>query len=336
MSTSEPHRLDSARIRITPSFLGDSALAEFRSKQTDISPADSPAVILEVDSRPLVFMRFFEETGATLAILDCWFVAEVPREEFRLRIGQLLQGAIDEARGRRCRLVRVLNSADPRLLNQRSSPWPVQELGFTHRATVSKWRPVESHVARCRLNVTPFSPGGEKVADRPDEGAFRGTKSKPHFDLRDLRYCSDDAPTRTRIIQLLNQIRRDSNDLIRLPKPDAEELVRHWEQKQSRLLIASQNHQDAGLIAWSTNQSHGLAEVTIDYLGVAADFRRNGIARQLILRALTEIEAHNEGQILDVSVMIDNNNSSAVKLYHHTGFRRTPIAFDVWLLELLT
>jgi ribosomal protein S18 acetylase RimI-like enzyme len=133
---------------------------------------------------------------------------------------------------------------------------------------------------------------------------------------------------------MVNRISQDSNDLIRLPKPNGGELAESWRRKRSHTVIATADGQDAGVVAWSTTGMPGVAEVTIEYLGIAPDCRRRGIARHLILHALSHIQSMSRDQILDVSVMIDNSNSAAVQLYHRCGFRRTPVSFDVWLLEV--
>lgn len=317
MSASEPLEpdADSANVRISDSSLTDPALAAYWSKRGNADLRDTPAAILERDSEPVAILRFFEDTGSTLALLDAQFVADLPREQMKLSVRQLLHGAIWEARQRRCRRVRVLEPSSAAVYPGPLWSWPLSDVGFVPCATVSKWKPVSSEVEL-----------GKSMGDAAEH-------SHPGVEC-ELHHLDNDVAASERIKQLVAQISGDSNDLIRLPKPNPDELMRVWRKKRASVLIARSSDQDVGIVAWSTVQSEGLAEVSIDYLGVSPTGRRRGIAQRLIFQALAQIESSNHGRILDVSVMIDDKNSAAVKCYHRGGFRRTPVSFHVWLLEL--
>lgn len=317
MTASEPleQDADSANVRISDSCLNDPALSAYWSKRHNADLRDTPAAILERDSEPVAILRFFEDTGSTLALLDAQFVADVPRDHMMFCVRQLLYGTIRDARQRRCQRVRVLEPSSAAVYPGPLWSWPLSDTGFSQCATVSKWKPVGSEVDL------------SKSLGDTAEHSHSGVECELH-QLGNHAYESD------RIRQLVGQISGDSNDLIRLPKPNPDELMRVWRQKKVNVFIARSGDQDVGIVAWSTVQSEGLAEVSIDYLGVSPNGRRRGIARKLIFQALAQIESSNHGRIVDVSVMIDDKNSAAVKCYHRCGFRRTPLSFHVWLLEL--
>ena len=154
----------------------------------------------------------------------------------------------------------------------------------------------------------------------------------PDLAIRSALYESE----RPALIRIATRTLIDSLDLPEsFPLHRPEDLLAEWVGEESPeetvILVAQTEDEMVGLLvaALSTTPQDEKPGCQINYLGVAADHRRQGWGSRLLMQLLRL--AH-EAQVERVSVFTDQRNIPAIQMYEKAGFRaddlRMPMVFQ--------
>ncbi|MGP0586194.1 GNAT family N-acetyltransferase [Paenibacillus timonensis] len=122
-----------------------------------------------------------------------------------------------------------------------------------------------------------------------------------------------------------------------LNAPHLKKYHEDWGRKGDRALVALKENQLAGA-AWyrlfdETNPGYGYVDSETPELGIAihSDFRGIGIGRSLMNEIIKQ--AASDGY-RSLSLSVDPENTSAVKLYQHLGFTYYGISGTSWTMTI--
>jgi len=138
---------------------------------------------------------------------------------------------------------------------------------------------------------------------------------------------NQDRPLQTQVAELIRQIVSVSSDLTALPSPTASNLMQDWSDCGATMLLASvaksphlKTLTAVCVLANSTNLlvADSTPVPNLLYLGVHPEFRRQGLATQLLLHSATVLSDHPRRPLC---AAVDLNNTAAIALYQSVGFR---------------
>lgn len=87
--------------------------------------------------------------------------------------------------------------------------------------------------------------------------------------------------------------------------------------EQHQVFIATRDDQLTGYVYIEADPRHG--EGSIEYIAVSDQCRRQGIGKKLLTFALGQLFAYEE--IEEISLSVDNENETAIRLYQAAGFK---------------
>ncbi|MCA9084520.1 MAG: GNAT family N-acetyltransferase [Planctomycetaceae bacterium] len=177
--------------------------------------------------------------------------------------------------------------------------------------------------------VTPevrraIDPGGQNPAE--------GILPTDETSAEPLSHAAISSPIAVEIRQvetLLNDCLQHATDLPRVPLPKVPHLIRSWGLTDSTVTIylAFRSDQPAGILVANfesaPNRSAAPGSAVLEYLGVAQECRRQGIAQSLLSAVRQErrpwVGGHRSG--FTVSAFVGSDNAPAIGFYQRCGFQ---------------
>ncbi|WP_083757474.1 GNAT family N-acetyltransferase [Halalkalibacterium halodurans] len=99
---------------------------------------------------------------------------------------------------------------------------------------------------------------------------------------------------------------------------DAEEILKKINEPTNKLLIIEKEQIVIGYAYVEVEPEHG--EGQIEYIGIAPDYRRQGLATQLLTNALHVLFSY--PTVEDITLCVSKQNTKAIRLYQAAGFKK--------------
>lgn len=311
---------DDMSVRVTRDLCAEIARLTGSNEPRRTAPESAfPGIVLSSGDSPCAAIGFAVEPGAVLAITVPVFLGDAAPEIRVSGMRRLLQEVHSEAARRSCRMIRFVQS----LQTSGEADWLnrlMEDAGYAVRARIAQWE---------KTTATPADVETERVKTLLEDA-----------EVSFVSFTSDllraDTTSQHLVRNLLRRILSDSHDLINLPSPDADELLRDWIEKNAAVFVGNRLVQPVALCVCIPEGSFTgsiLSAWQIHYIGVIPTERGKGIASRLIDQLPSQLSAVSAISTLQgemrFTVFSDTANQPATRLYHRCGFQSRG-QFDVW------
>jgi len=281
-----------------------------------------PGILLSCSGQLCAAMGFDVEPGRTLAVTAPVFFQQATPTVLSEWMRQLLHKVLTEVARRDCRSVRFLHSRKMTASIDLLLPL-LTEAGFSVRTRITAWTKNFPDGADCEWSVP------------------RGDLSSRAMTWSTLSWETliTSASHRAMILDHLRDILSVTQDLVRLPSPDSEELLDDWIRQQAVIVLGHRGQQCIALCVcvWEIpSNDPQKATLQIQYVGVIPKHRRTGAASAMMRFLPQLVPVTNEpdtARCLQLTAFADTSNVAAAHLYQSCGFQADS-EYDLWLREM--